>query len=111
MFSNSKIGIFLRFDRLKREKFKVIRRLKLRGIVRLALIAAFCAAVPMNMAVAQSIPAEQGSQNVTKQSDAKKKIIKSKSVSAKFARPIYLGGAPYICTPSGFGHTSQCFLR
>ena len=23
----------------------------------------------------------------------------------------YLGRAPYICSPSGFGHTSRCFLR
>ncbi|HEV7317251.1 MAG TPA: hypothetical protein VGO04_01395 [Ensifer sp.] len=23
----------------------------------------------------------------------------------------YLGRAPYICSPSGFGHTSHCFLR
>ncbi|WP_312363065.1 hypothetical protein [Ensifer sp.] len=23
----------------------------------------------------------------------------------------YIGRAPYICSPSGFGHTSRCFLR
>ncbi|MGY5811246.1 hypothetical protein ACXHXG_26525 [Rhizobium sp. LEGMi198b] len=80
-------------------------------IVTPALIVAVCAAMPMNMAAAQSISAERGDQNVIKPADSKKKTIKSKNVSAKTAKPIYLGGAPYICTPSGFGHTSRCFLR
>lgn len=30
---------------------------------------------------------------------------------AKLVRSAYLGRAPYICTPSGFGSTSRCFLR
>ena len=29
----------------------------------------------------------------------------------KLVRSAYLGRAPYICTPSGFGSTSRCFLR
>lgn len=37
---------------------------------------------------------------------------KSKSVlPAKLMSNNYLGRAPYICTPSGFGRTSGCFLR
>jgi hypothetical protein len=31
--------------------------------------------------------------------------------AAKAVRTTYLGRAPYICTPSGFGRTSSCFLR
>ncbi|TCN33174.1 hypothetical protein [Sinorhizobium americanum] len=31
--------------------------------------------------------------------------------AAKVVRTTYLGRAPYICTPSGFGRTSSCFLR
>jgi hypothetical protein len=29
----------------------------------------------------------------------------------KLVRSAYLGRAPYVCTPSGFGSTSRCFLR
>ncbi|WP_173934818.1 hypothetical protein [Chelativorans sp. Marseille-P2723] len=35
------------------------------------------------------------------------KVAKASNVSAT----AYLGKAPYICTPSGFGRTSSCFLR
>ncbi len=31
--------------------------------------------------------------------------------AVKLVRTTYLGRAPYICTPSGFGRTSNCFLR
>lgn len=31
--------------------------------------------------------------------------------AVKLMRTTYLGRAPYICTPSGFGSTSRCFLR
>lgn len=27
------------------------------------------------------------------------------------SKRVYLGHAPYICGPSGFGRTSACFLR
>jgi hypothetical protein len=37
---------------------------------------------------------------------------KSKRVlPATLTSSSYLGRAPYICTPSGFGRTSGCFLR
>lgn len=112
MFSDNVIGIFLSSERLKREKARAIQSPKsFRGAVQFAFIVALCSVVPMNMAAAQSIPAERGHQNAVKPSDTKKKIIKSQSASAKFVRPVYLGGAPYVCTPSGFGHTSKCFLR
>ena len=31
--------------------------------------------------------------------------------TAQFKRTAYLGNAPYICSPSGFGRKSACFLR
>lgn len=31
--------------------------------------------------------------------------------AVKLVRDSYLGRAPFICTPSGFGKTSRCFLR
>ncbi len=35
----------------------------------------------------------------------------SSSKSAKMASANYLGRAPYICTPSGFGSKTRCFNR
>ncbi|RFB79847.1 hypothetical protein DYH55_10380 [Methylovirgula sp. 4M-Z18] len=32
-------------------------------------------------------------------------------LAVKMAGDGYLGHAPYICTPSGFGQTSRCFPR
>ncbi|AFL49929.1 hypothetical protein ABIE78_004288 [Sinorhizobium fredii] len=45
-----------------------------------------------------------------------KKPVRNKQVAVtqravKLVRTTYLGRAPYICTPSGFGRTSSCFLR
>ncbi|AWI60422.1 hypothetical protein [Sinorhizobium fredii] len=45
-----------------------------------------------------------------------KKPARNKQVAAtqravKLVRTTYLGRAPYVCTPSGFGRTSSCFLR
>ncbi|MDL2410108.1 hypothetical protein PY650_31730 [Rhizobium calliandrae] len=77
-----------------------------------AAFAAVCAAVPTEMAVAQPISAEQRYHNVMKPSDAKKEMAKSQNAtSTKLVKPIYLGVAAYICTPSGFGQPSKCFLR
>ena len=33
------------------------------------------------------------------------------TLPVKMANYSFLGRAPYICTPSGFGRTSSCFLR
>jgi hypothetical protein len=38
------------------------------------------------------------------------KVIK-RTLPTKVASYSFLGRAPYICTPSGFGRTSGCFLR
>jgi len=34
-----------------------------------------------------------------------------KVLPVKLSSDVYPGRAPYICTPSGFGRTSTCFLR
>jgi hypothetical protein len=34
-----------------------------------------------------------------------------KAGSAVIIKASYLGSAPWICTPSGFGRTSRCFAR
>ena len=41
---------------------------------------------------------------------APEKVTRSK-LPIKVASYGFLGRAPYICTPSGFGRTSGCFLR
>jgi hypothetical protein len=38
-----------------------------------------------------------------------KQAVKQKA--PKLVRSAFLGRAPYVCTPSGFGSTSRCFLR
>nr|WP_051000058.1 hypothetical protein [Sinorhizobium fredii] len=42
---------------------------------------------------------------------ARNKRIAVTEQTVKLVRTTYLGRAPYICTPSGFGRTSSCFLR
>ena len=45
----------------------------------------------------------------------KKPAIREKAdkkvLPVKLSGDVYPGRAPYICTPSGFGQTSTCFLR
>ncbi|UXS33657.1 hypothetical protein FY152_15915 [Agrobacterium tumefaciens] len=35
----------------------------------------------------------------------------SSSETPSISRPSYSGSSPYICSPSGFGQKSRCFLR
>lgn len=37
--------------------------------------------------------------------------VKFISAPASPEKVRYLGGAPYICTPSGYGERAKCFLR
>ncbi|MFS8113776.1 hypothetical protein QD460_18790 [Rhizobium jaguaris] len=112
MFIENKTCVFLPSETLNGRLRVILASKLLWEILKAALFVVVCAAVPTEMAAAQSISVEQGYQHVTKPSDAKKKIMKSKNAaSTNFVKPIYLGAAPYICTPSGFGHTSKCFLR
>jgi hypothetical protein len=37
--------------------------------------------------------------------------LKKNTTSALRSKKVYLGRAPYICGPSGFGTKSTCFLR
>jgi len=77
-----------------------------------ALVAVVSVAAPVRMAEAQSASLDLGYPSDLKAGDTKKKITKGRnSISAKVIRVSYLGRAPYICTPSGFGRTSRCFAR
>ncbi|WP_245581927.1 hypothetical protein [Phyllobacterium phragmitis] len=55
-----------------------------------------------SVSLTQKKPAQRG--NIVKKSSPK-------LASPKLASNGHLGRAPYICTPSGFGKTSRCFLR
>lgn len=48
---------------------------------------------------------------VPEKKPARNKQIAVTERAVKLVRTTYLGRAPYICTPSGFGRTSSCFLR
>ncbi|WP_133304814.1 hypothetical protein [Mesorhizobium sp. DCY119] len=45
----------------------------------------------------------------------KKPVVQEKAsksvLPVRLTSGVYAGRAPYICTPSGFGRTSSCFLR
>ncbi|MDZ5698801.1 hypothetical protein [Chelativorans sp. M5D2P16] len=70
-----------------------------------------CAAMPdTTMTSSVSVEAEESAPAP----QLKKTVRHKKSAgqpSVKVASARYLGRAPYICTPSGFGRTSSCFLR
>nr|WP_262528335.1 hypothetical protein [Agrobacterium tumefaciens] len=38
-------------------------------------------------------------------------LVADGSTAPKTARTVYSGSSPYICSPSGFGQKSRCFLR
>jgi hypothetical protein len=77
----------------------------------LAILASGCARLPDKTIVAESMSTESGYPNVpikraTAPARRGGKVLPVKQVSSS-----YLGRAQYICTPSGFGRTSGCFLR
>lgn len=72
-----------------------------------------CAMTPDRAATSSFVAAESGYPEMapTKRKMVRpEKVIKS-TLPAKVASYSFLGRAPYICTPSGFGRTSGCFLR
>ncbi|CAN7281447.1 hypothetical protein LJR231_001339 [Phyllobacterium sp. LjRoot231] len=77
-----------------------------------ALVAVVSMATPVRRAEAQSASLDLGYPSDLKAGGTKKKITKGRStISTKIIKASYLGRAPYICTPSGFGRTSRCFAR
>jgi hypothetical protein len=74
-----------------------------------AVLASGCARVPDKTNIAGSLSTQSGYPNLRQ----KKSIGRTseRMLPAKLASSNYLGRAQYICTPSGFGRTSGCFLR
>jgi hypothetical protein len=72
-----------------------------------------CVMVPDRTATVSSISTGSGYPHMFTdrgKAAAPEKVIK-RTLPIKVASYSFLGRAPYICTPSGFGRTSGCFLR
>ncbi|WP_331372403.1 hypothetical protein [Sinorhizobium chiapasense] len=81
-----------------------------RGVFALFLAAAVsgCSATPDQSIRTSSLTRQVGYSALSKPAAAKQVVVQR---AAKLERAAYLGRAPFICTPSGFGSTSRCFLR
>jgi hypothetical protein len=75
-----------------------------------AVLTSGCVMMPDTMASVSSVSTVSGYPEI---SINKRKAAPDKA-SNLLPKPVshsYLGRAPYICTPSGFGRTSGCFVR
>lgn len=78
----------------------------------LVLLVSGCVFTP-DRATVSSVSTETHYPNISVRkgkTPALQKTIKG-TLPVKMASYSFLGRAPYICTPSGFGRTSSCFLR
>ncbi|WP_133123836.1 hypothetical protein [Phyllobacterium zundukense] len=84
-----------------------------RGVLTATLVVAVssCAAMPTKMAQGQARSTEFGYSSPLKETTTRKAIKNVRVISETVVKARYLGRAPYICTPSGFGRTSSCFAR
>lgn len=82
-----------------------------RSVFALLLSAAVsgCSVTPDQSIRTSSLTRHVGYPALSNKSVAAKQIVVQRA--AKLERAAYLGRAPHICTPSGFGSTSRCFLR
>ncbi|WEX90596.1 hypothetical protein PZN02_004148 [Sinorhizobium garamanticum] len=82
-----------------------------RSVFALLLAAAVsgCSAMPDQSIHTSSLTRQVGYAESSNKPVATKQVVVQRP--AKLERAAYLGRAPYICTPSGFGSTSRCFLR
>ena len=72
-----------------------------------------CTMVPERTATVSSISTVSGYPDrlaARRKTAAPERTIRT-TLPIKVASYSFLGSAPYICTPSGFGRTSGCFLR
>jgi hypothetical protein len=99
------------WQRTKRSKNN-FRRVGIAAVVfasAVAVLGSGCARLPDRTNVAESLSTESGYPNVPiKRSIGRRS---ERMLPVKLANSSYLGRAQYICTPSGFGRTSGCFLR
>lgn len=78
-----------------------------KGLVTTGFVGLACASVAMSGAAVASPTAEIAVPQPHANGQEEAAGEKSKLAMAQS----YLGHAPYICTPSGFGNKARCFLR
>ncbi|TDQ33879.1 hypothetical protein DEV91_10482 [Phyllobacterium brassicacearum] len=83
-----------------------------KGMLTIAFVVAvsLCTTAPTMASEARSKSIKLGYPGSAKTYVITRKTIKTRNV-VSVARAPYLGRAPFICTPSGFGRTSTCFAR
>jgi len=82
------------------------------GITLVLGLAAGCAKMDIDDALTSSIsPGSASTRPVAVERKADHAELFREKPAVKVASNTYLGRAPYICTPSGFGRTSTCFAR
>jgi hypothetical protein len=78
----------------------------------IALLISGCVAAP-DRATVSSVSTETHYPNISVRKGKAPAFQKTtkETLPVKVANYNFIGRAPYICTPSGFGRTSSCFLR
>ncbi|MBZ9653772.1 hypothetical protein [Phyllobacterium lublinensis] len=86
--------------------------LSVKGMPTIAFVmaASLCTMLPANAGEVRSNSMKLGYSGSAKTYVITRKNIKTRNV-VTVAKSAYLGQAPFICTPSGFGRTSTCFAR
>ena len=113
----SKEELFLLKQELRDATPGVKRRSNLVMVIVTAVLAptlSSCTATHMEVAAMNTKSTGFGYPNPAKPKDPTKKTavgIDRTVTSSTVATATYLGSAPYICTPSGFGRKPSCFAR
>ena len=110
MFNNNNVFT------IKANKQKTIKAVfslcAVKGIPMIAFVvaASLCTMFPANAGEVRSNSVKLGYSSSAKTYVITRKTIETRNV-VTVAKSAYLGQAPFICTPSGFGRTSTCFAR
>lgn len=92
------------------------RRITSRAVVFTGLVAAAFSLISCG-AIDQSVTTSATSSNLDKKITRQSRTYaystgSERAVPSRATQPVtYHGSAPYICSPSGFGQKSRCFLR
>jgi len=97
----------------KKSNLKGVGRAKILAISAvLSVVATGCTPLTDSSVVTSSVSAKMEAPATISVPTQVAKVEEPASRSTvRVASSSYLGRAPYICTPSGFGQTSRCFLR
>jgi len=68
-------------------------------------------AILIGLGSAGAADAEEGAEAVKSRQPVAAQASAKRVAARTDAKRVYLGRAPWICTPSGFGRTASCFER